>query len=276
MDAVTLESAWHKWDWAAHHGDLLEAEIDRVVKADGDADSLLSIGQERDPKLDSIVMTVQSLGLFPPSISLMTGDLVQNYRSALDHAAWFLVHQGVKAGRLNENQLRGVYFPIYDCREKFDKGLAGKLPGVVDEHVLKVVRCLQPYNATEADKPLHALRLIRDLSDYDKHRALHPVGLRLQSVGCEVVRKRDLAVIDINPITPPGVLKVGDKLARIFARVTGPHPHLEVQVDFTGDVALSETLWIKNLIRETKVHVFRILAEFGQPPPELDPRLDGP
>jgi hypothetical protein len=270
-----MRSAWHKWDWAAHHGDLLEAEIDRVVKADGNADSLLGIGHERDPKLESVVVTVQSLGPFPPNISLMTGDLVQNYRSALDHAAWFLVHQGATGGRLKESALQRISFPIYDCREDFNNSLATKLPGVVDPHVLEVITKVQPYNATQADKPLHALRLIRDLSNYDKHRALHPVGLRLQSVGCKVVRKHDLAVIDINPITPPGILEVGDKLARIFARVTGPKPHLEVGIDVAGDVALSETLWIKNLIRETKVHVFRILAEFGQPPRELDPRLDG-
>lgn len=268
-----MESAWHKWDWAAHHGDLLEAEIDRTLKADGDPDSLLAIDQKYDPSLDCTVISVRALAPIPPSISLMTGDLVQNYRSALDHAAWFLVHQGTTGGRQKDSGLKRVYFPIYDGREEFDKNLAIKLPGVTDTQVLDVIRAVQPFNAAEADKPLHSLRVIRDLSDHDKHRTLQPVGLRLQSVKCKVVRKKDLRVKDITAFTPTNVLKVNDKLAMICGNLTGPHPHLQVELEVTGDVALNEALWVKNLVREVKVFVFRILAEFGDPPPELDPRL---
>ncbi|MHB1526922.1 MAG: hypothetical protein ACYCZN_11700 [Candidatus Dormibacteria bacterium] len=269
MDAVTLDSAWFKWDWAVRHSQLLKADIDRALKSDGDSsDSVLGIGHNYDPKLQCWVIRVTHVGATPIRFSLIAGDLIQNFRSALDHLAWFLVQRIPRDVPLPDDELKRVYFPICDSEGQFDRSVPTKLPGVGDTD-LAIISQFQPYFIGDEGKAWHAFRILADLSDHDKHRTLQPVALRLNTVTCRALNSRDCVVWRITPVTTADPLQVNMKLASIFARKTGPKPTFEVEIEPTADVAFNGNVWVKDFLDRVQENVFKLLLAFGNPPDEL-------
>lgn len=270
MDAVSLDSAWLKWDWAVRHSHRLKADIDSTLKPDGDPDSesVLRIGHEYDPQLKAWVVKVTFVGIIPNRLSLMAGDAIQNFKSALDHLAWFLVCRVPREVPLAEGKKKGVYFPFCDSEEHFVRSVAGKLPGV-PETDLAIIRKYQPYFTGDELKHRHAFRVLADLADHDKHRTMQPVGMRLNSVKCEAVNSHDCVVWRIVPTTSTELIHVNTKLATIFARQTGPKLNFQVEVEPTADVAFNQNIWVKNFLDSVEGNVFDLLLAFGNPPDEL-------
>jgi hypothetical protein len=270
VDAVTLESAWYKWDWAVRHSQLLQAEIASALKPDGDpgSDSVLRIGQEYNPQLNRWTVKVTFVGAIPTSLSLIAGDVIQNFRSALDYLAWFLVQRVPRDVPLTKDELKRVYFPFCDTEKHFSRSVGGKLPGV-PEADLAIIRQFQPYFTGDELIDWHAFRVLADLSDHDKHRTLQPVGLRLASVKCEAINVHDCVVLRIVPSTSTELIQVNTKLATLFTRITGPNPEFQVEIEPAADVAFNEDIWIKNLLESVQTNVFKLLLAFGKPPDEL-------
>ncbi|MBI4261368.1 MAG: hypothetical protein HY658_12475, partial [Actinobacteria bacterium] len=103
----------------------------------------------------------------PGVLSLVLGDALHNYRSALDH----LVFQLALMGRDGGDAPEGTQFVIRDTPEAFEKAKArGYLDGVAQQHQ-DMIESVQPYRS--ADPALHPLGLLRDLSNVDKHRIIH-------------------------------------------------------------------------------------------------------
>jgi hypothetical protein len=278
VDAVTLDSAWFKWDWAVRHSQVLQSDIDSTLKSAGDSDdSVLGIGHEYDPQLQAWIVRASSVGPTPIRFSLLTGDVVQSFRSALDHLAWFLVQRVPREVPLRETQLRGIYFPICDSEKQFDSAVVSKLPGV-GETDLAIIRQFQPYFTGDEDIARHAFRVLANLSDHEKHRTRQPVALRLNSVKCRAINSHDCVVRRIIPSTSTEFLQVNTKLATIFARKTGPNPTFQVEIESSADVAFNENIWVKNFLDSVQDNVFKLLLAFGKPPDELvmsEPDRDG-
>ncbi len=270
MDTLSLDSAWFKWDWAVRHSQLLQADIAGTLKPDGDpgSESVLRIGHEYDPQLNCWVVKVKFVGDIPTRLSLIAGDVIQNFRSALDHLAWFLVQRVSRDAPLTKDQERGVYFPFCDSEKHFARSISSKLPGVPDAD-LAIIRQFQPYFTGDEFKARHAFRILADLSDHDKHRTLQPVGLRLAYVRCQAINVHDCVVWRIVPSTSTELIKVNTKLATLFTRVTGPNPSFQVEIEPAADVAFNENVWIKNLLEGVEINVFNLLGAFGNPPDEL-------
>lgn len=94
-----------------------------------------------------------------PEWSVMIGDCVHNFRSALDHIAWQLViaHGGTPN--------RETSFPILSTAPS--KPL--KIVGGTDQAALRIIEAVQPYNGTSTGK---YLKLLSDLDIFDKHREI--------------------------------------------------------------------------------------------------------
>jgi hypothetical protein len=270
VDAVTLDSAWYKWDWAVRHSQLLQADIVSTLKPDGDpdSDSVLRIGQEYDPQLQAWVVKVTFVGIIPPRLSLLAGDAIQNFRSALDHLAWFLAQRSPRASPLTKDQERGIYFPFCNTEEHFAHSIPRKLPGV-PETDLAIIRQYQPYITGDELIDRHAFRVLADLSDHDKHRTLQPVGIRLSSVECKAINSHDCVIRRIITSKSTELIHVNTKLATIFTRKTGPNPTFQVEIQPAADVAFNENIWVKNLLDNVQENVFKLLLAFGAPPDEL-------
>ncbi len=99
----------------------------------------------------------------PLLIPVLVGETIYNMRAALDYLVYELA-------RLDSGKIQnGTQFPIEGNKERFwEERRETYLKGVCDEHVAHIER-LQPYEGCEWTK------MLRDLSNPDKHRALTPI-----------------------------------------------------------------------------------------------------
>lgn len=107
-----------------------------------------------------------------PQVALQIGDFLHNIRASLDHLAWNLV---LANGRQPGKRTR---FPIVDAPPIY-KGKVStvRVAGGIDAGALATIDSLQPYpGRNPGDGFPHALRVIRDLSNIDKHRHLLVTG----------------------------------------------------------------------------------------------------
>ena len=108
----------------------------------------------------------------------MLGDTVYNIRACLNYLAWDLVRAGAEA---KPQRRKGVEFPIYTDRERFDRAIQTALPGIRQEH-RTIVEKHQPYHVppgvvitpSVASPPVsgprsHPLAILQTLSNSDKH-----------------------------------------------------------------------------------------------------------
>lgn len=108
----------------------------------------------------------------PVELSLITGDVIQNLRSALDHLAYDLwVNEASGRGRGDK-----IYFPIDKDEASYNRNKAGKTQGISAQS-LAVIDSLHPYPGAN-----DALWRIHTLNNRDKHRLLVTVGSSFQSM----------------------------------------------------------------------------------------------
>ncbi len=107
----------------------------------------------------------------PDRVRRLIGETIQNLRKALDYLVYDLACFDSKS------IIDRTQFVIVDSEEDFKKNLR-HLEGLTGEHRTMFER-LQPYNGCNWTK------LIRDLSNPDKHRTLtavrHPIAIRLNA-----------------------------------------------------------------------------------------------
>jgi hypothetical protein len=103
----------------------------------------------------------------PLHLGVIVGDFLHNLRCVLDHLVWQLVELNGQEPT-NHNQ-----FPIFDKRANY-KAKAGRyLRGVAADHQA-LIETFQPYRLN-GDPKYDYLAMLRDLSNIDKHRFVHPV-----------------------------------------------------------------------------------------------------
>jgi len=103
------------------------------------------------------------------SIGLLLGEVIQNFRSALDHLAWAMVPPSTRNG-LSAAARRRIYFPVARNRQNFWGSINTWLPDTSFEQ-RALIECYQPYRRTPKGR---LIRRLRNLSDIDKHRIIIP------------------------------------------------------------------------------------------------------
>lgn len=121
---------------------------------------------------------VASLTETPEAITMISGDVLYNLRSALDHLAWGLV--SVKG---QPSQPNGIYFPIGKTAAAYLEKRK-KLVGLATPAAVAQIDALMPYQAYPSTPTLgndHLWHLHR-LNIIDKHRAILTCGSAVNSV----------------------------------------------------------------------------------------------
>lgn len=179
MYQVSFNGCWAKVNRAKQHRDALEGYIRETfsVKA-----NLPTLGAKFDAESGEHIVYINCIPDLVPflnNVALFVGDVVHNFRCALDHLAFQLAryHRG---GSLTPRQERDVQFPIADSEEGFERQRDRYLRYIAPEHIT-IIEGLQLYHRT-AGRPdgwsgpyIHQLALLRDLSNMDKHRMLTPI-----------------------------------------------------------------------------------------------------
>ena len=186
------------------------------------------------------VYRVKVLRQPPLDWSVTIGEILYNVHSALDHLA----------NRLAERHgtSQQVTFPIFKNRAKFwrknktgsgyvSQSGAARLM-LMPQDARRLIEEVQPYQSGN-QSPRHPLWLLHELSNADKHHALHVVGSALVDTRVIPLNRRD-AQVEIRSVNF-GPFNDGDEIGRVRVWMTGPNPDVELRTQFATEEALAET-----------------------------------
>ncbi len=159
---------------------LIEIKIDRTKEHFSNLKRAISVFFDSKPyvvstKRDSTRRLIYYLSRVEPtplSFATITGDAIQNLKSALDHLAYqlFLVGtNGITDGR-------HVYFPIDRDMEEYRRNLPRRTKGMRQD-AIDTLNAIEPYKGGKG----HDLWVLHELNNLDKHRLLVTVGSAYQS-----------------------------------------------------------------------------------------------
>jgi hypothetical protein len=195
------------------------------------------VGSKHDLKQDAPLYFMEEVADVPDAIRLIVGDAIHNLRSALDHIAMQL---WIAGGRLGN--VKAVAFPIFDSAAKYVTEGAGKIKGARPD-AIKVIDAIEPYHGGNG----HALWILQELNNIDKHRLLVLVGAALCSIDAtasinRIIKSMGGGEADMQTNytmrAPRGLkvpLNVGDELFVTFAGTP-----MDEKVDFTFEIAFGE------------------------------------
>ena len=184
-----LTSARLKVDRAREHVEAADECVERWLRTDA-----YTIFREKDSETGYTVAKAKIKVPPPAELSLLIGDAVQNFRSALDHAVYALAES--QLGTIPSEVAEILMFPIVGSQNrkgqpsdgsKIFADLVGKgyLTGVPDD-ARHFIEQEQPYHWNDAPDSFryHPLWLVHDLNRIDKHRrvALTTAWLDMQYV----------------------------------------------------------------------------------------------
>lgn len=149
-------------------------------------------------------LVVTEVDPVPKEVSLLIGDTAHNLRSALDHLIWLF------ARPTTERQEKRVQFPIADHRKDF-RSQGYMMPGV-SRKVRTLVERLQPYHRRKWPDTA-VLGYIREIDNWDKHRALTTTTTYVESPKMEITIRGDTTLI--SHTTFRGRLEPGAVLTRM-------------------------------------------------------------
>jgi hypothetical protein len=143
----------------------------------------------------------------PPEWSVVIGEIVHNFRSALDNIVWQLVihDKGNPSARTG--------FPICRKPQDFAAARGSKLAGV-SARAIAAIEGMQPYHAAEPH--LHGLYVLSELWNIDKHRTVHVCAMTATLVSHRV-EGFDHTPPDLF-LRAPGPLESGDVVSIIPAQ----------------------------------------------------------
>lgn len=219
----------------------------------------------------------------PERWSAMVGDIVHNLRSALD-ARMFQLIASRAAGRREYEEAQGmkpsafrewfVQFPIFPTRDQVAEIKRSSWhQGLLDPALQSHLDALEPYahfdrlnledDVKQRNIDFHPLTTIQDLSNTDKHRAIHllicavdivyagvPEGLTLEYKGADPFPWGDGSVIMRAPIQgegDPTRISFNHELAIAIERDV--HPLRSTQITATLAGLTQRIVWTINYLR---------------------------
>lgn len=264
--AGPFDSAWFKWGWAVVHAQALDADV-AAYSQDADIHLPYTTRTEYDAKRHCVVLRVATIEPLPMRWGLRIGDIANNFRAALDHLAWAIVHQGSQAGKLTRKQERNVYFPIASSRADFKSGL-GMLPGIraADR---AVIRRYQPYMRGKTNLWRHCLTPLPRLTADDKHKQIRPVWSVPLTGRVRQGPPRDCEVTRVPMQARRVILQEGAEIQRVYVRKTGSNPDVEMEAHITAQPTLDGRIHLGEWVQQTTFHIRDLIWEFSDPPEEL-------
>jgi hypothetical protein len=217
--------------------------VDSDIKVDGDSAVVL--------------VSVGTLPLIPTDCAMILGDVLQNFRAALDHLAWDLVKIGTNP---HPKKPQDVYFPTARSTKTWRENVERWLPGVPKTQ-RRIIKKYQPYGRGNGAK---AIRWLRNLSDADKHRVMTPVVMNVSQVNLSVTSNWTVSNLDYL-VRRPQRLNVGTKLARAKFVRSGPD---DCQVKVEGRLPLYPAVTYRRPLGDVLLGisetVLEILTEFDE------------
>jgi hypothetical protein len=183
-----------------------------------------SLKPDTDPSTGNEIIHLDLPEIIPPNLSVITGDVLHNLRSALDQLACRLAElSGV-------SNTKGVYFPFGRSSEEFETSAKEKIRKL-NISAQTFIRNLRPYNGgNDLLWSLHVLNIM------DKHRLLVPVGSLANINGVPVGAP-------LYELMAPDFDAIQEGMTQVPLRLT---PIFNYNIQFTFDIAFRDIEPIKD------------------------------
>jgi hypothetical protein len=197
------------------------------------------IGTKRNPQTRQLIYYLVSVLDVPERIAAITGDILQNLRSALDHLAYALFMVGPRGA--SGSPASHIYFPIYDDAVEYATKSVGKIRGMRQD-AIDAINAVKPYKGGN-----DTIWLLHRLNNIDKHRFVILVGSAFRSMDLGAIAFWDMAEFDpaladmdpihafFGPTDRQFPLKVGDELF-----IDAPDAKVKEKLQFCFDIAFGE------------------------------------
>ena len=102
-------------------------------------------------------------------VALICGDIIQNLRTALDHAYWDIVSHVAP----NKRAAKAIQFPFSETEARLEEAVKNRLAHKVSGKFFDAIMTLKPHGENGGNELLYA---IDRLNVAEKHRELTPIG----------------------------------------------------------------------------------------------------
>jgi hypothetical protein len=237
------------------HADTLRAHVLKPTRG--------SFPVDIDPKNVELIVTGRDLAI-PAGWPLELGDAVHNLRSALDHLVWALI---LTEGRVQPN--KRTQFPVFedDTADGWTNPRRTAQRTLAAIHPIhgRVIKGIQPYTwkSRGKDPALHPLARLSRLDNDDKHRTITTLLANPVVTAFDIRGLRDCRVTGLSRnLNVP--LDRSTAMGRCEVAVTGPHPQVQVETEFTSHIALEDrTDALEFLAEAARFVVNDVLAPMG-------------
>jgi hypothetical protein len=210
-------------------------ELHSEARAFVETDPFSVVNEERAADLDVALLRVRE---YPPlRLGLILGDVLANWRSALDNLANELVV-------LNGNDPgKRTSFPIFSKRADFARQGSKWIKGMSEEHA-RIVEALQPFQ-NETDPTIRALVAVNEHVNVDKHRAINPALTAIVDAQAYAASFRREPIdtefyFEVDPVGFGARLEDGMELAHIRWHQPVPNPKPLMAAEFPVEIAFGE------------------------------------
>jgi hypothetical protein len=187
-------------------------------------------------------------------VGLRLGDSVNNYRAALDHLMWDLVKLGTHP-RLTAQQAMQVQFPLANSSRDLGNQRGRRAPGIGDDE-WRIIGEYQPYRR---DWRGRAVRVLRHLSDTDKHRFIVP-AVTTGTTFLGQIRMTGCVGTAIWMRSPRAALHVGAKLVRLAITPTAPEYDVQIESQIAVQPCLSRGIPLAPALADVRAVVLEVLG----------------
>jgi len=223
------------WTSKIDRAKQLKEELQKALKFFFDSQPY-KIGTKSDPQSKRLIYYITKADKVPEEIALITGDIIQNLRSSLDHLAYKLF----TAGPGNGTNGRHIYFPIAEDFDQYEKDKSRKTEGLTHQ-AKDLIDAIKPYkDGNDILWKIHRLNII------DKHRLLVTVGSSFGSmdIGAHLQESMNRAFPDLKVPAIPLFIKPADILFPLKAGdelfVDGPDAEPIPNMQFKFNIVLNE------------------------------------
>jgi hypothetical protein len=241
-DHELLSETFARLNWASQHATKLIDEIKSLP-------NMAEIVAINIPNSRKFIYQVKSTNTIPNNISLILGDALHNYRSALDHIVFKISEFH---GLVTPENIRNFYFPVSLSKEKYHESY---LRCMFEQHLppgfITTLDECEPYKGGNCNLyELHELNII------DKHRKTVTLGFSGENILVHGT------VISLNSGNEK--LEVGQNLLTIdFSKVDEiRHPEISLHLCFSAGEHVGKP--VQNLLNVIQSSVERIIQKFSE------------
>jgi hypothetical protein len=248
------------------HAQTYEVEVEGFGKeSDAGLTNAIRVRADYDTDRQGFRIVVTEVSPIPDLWSLLLGDIVHDFRCALDHIAWTIYQLGPKVGTLPEHGERSIQFPIARTVDWFDNNIDRMIPGISPTQKA-IVRSHQPQMHPPAAVSTHSLEILWEFSNADKHRAIQPLLMWPTDCTYQITDSRDCDIPGLGRHALAHAIEVDTEIGFIDAVATGPDPQAEVEVSLAAQPLILANVSVIEWLDETRPYIATLLGKFGMAP----------